>query len=322
MLNPSHALLAAFLAIVATPAVSQRPAPAPSKAVQEPQSQSRKGEDSAAKRQDVTPPPASAHQPVPTPPAEPQAREDPEHRRDYTSSEWWLVYLTGALVFMTTCLAIYTARLWNATKGLGNDARDTAARQAGETQESLRISRKSADVAEQALVRTERAFVYPQDIRATSYIKQADQPIEWSFEVMWVNSGKSPTRDLRLGVSGHLRQADLPEDNSFRIPDDNVVKALIGPGATVGSDWFHVPGGRLRSVQEGTWFLYVWGCARYRDVFDGTPEHVTKFCYKIGVLGDPMRPAGPDNVVQFTRKFYARHNCTDEDCEEQNEGAT
>src|SRR5258706_4311038 len=56
------------------------------------------------------------------------------------SHDWWLVLLTGALVFVTAGLAIYTARLWQSTKS-------SADRQSAEMQSALAIARSSADAA-------------------------------------------------------------------------------------------------------------------------------------------------------------------------------
>lgn len=79
-----------------------------------------------------------------------------EKPHDYSSSEWWLVYLTGALALITCALAIYTAMLWKATVDLGRDARETSARQASEMQDSLKASRDSI----KAIQALERAHVY------------------------------------------------------------------------------------------------------------------------------------------------------------------
>jgi hypothetical protein len=78
---------------------------------------------------------------------EPEPTKEHENARSYTSSEWWLVYITSALVLATVGLMIYTARLWGATESLAKDAKQTAVRQASEMQDSLRISRAAADAA-------------------------------------------------------------------------------------------------------------------------------------------------------------------------------
>jgi hypothetical protein len=67
----------------------------------------------------------------------------------------------------------------------------------------------------------------------------------------------------------------------------------------------------FRAIKTGAAFGYVWGWARYKDVFEDT-ERVTKFCNRVEPSGD-LRPTGTGEVHI---KFYgeARHNCYDEGC--------
>lgn len=76
-----------------------------------------------------------------------EATDITERRHDYTNGEWWLVYLTGALAFVTFLLALYTGKLYRATVRLGEDAKKTSDRQETEMRESLAISKQSADAA-------------------------------------------------------------------------------------------------------------------------------------------------------------------------------
>ncbi len=68
-------------------------------------------------------------------------------RNDYSSSEWWLVYLTGFLSAVTAALAVYTAKLCGATVRVANDAKSTSERQAEETQQALALTKKQISLA-------------------------------------------------------------------------------------------------------------------------------------------------------------------------------
>ena len=46
----------------------------------------------------------------------PEPSKEHEQTRDYTSSEWWLVYVTAILTVVTLVLAIFTGNLWASTK--------------------------------------------------------------------------------------------------------------------------------------------------------------------------------------------------------------
>lgn len=99
------------------------------------------------------------------PPAigDPEAPKEHHEARDYTSAEWWLVYITGALVLSTIGLMIYTARLWRETKNLARDAKMTSIQQAKDTEEALRIADESADAASttaKMMVASQRPYIY------------------------------------------------------------------------------------------------------------------------------------------------------------------
>jgi hypothetical protein len=52
----------------------------------------------------------------------------------------------------------------------------------------------------------------------------------------------------------------------------------------------------LMAAQERRKFLYIWGRVDYRDIFDETPDHVTKFLVQIkGFRGDVTKGLGREN---------------------------
>src|SRR5437868_5866881 len=104
-------------------AQSQVPSPTPTEAEQKNQTQTKdEGQSTDANQRGTESPPLVIKV---------------EKTRDYTSSEWWLVYITGALVLATCGLIIYTARLWGATKSIVDDSKKTAAQQATDMKTSL-----------------------------------------------------------------------------------------------------------------------------------------------------------------------------------------
>ena len=68
-------------------------------------------------------------------------------------------------------------------------------------------------------------------------------------------------------------------------------------------------------AQNGRKFIYLWGWAKYFDVFPRTPEHITRFCWLILVAGDPLsfNPAQP-NSTTFATANHIEGNCADEEC--------
>jgi hypothetical protein len=59
-------------------------------------------------------------------------------------------------------------------------------------------------------------------------------------------------------------------------------------------------------------YIYLWGWVRYRDVFPGTPKHISKFCWYLMFQGDPFAfvpntqgPPGTPGTLTFT---YVQHS--------------
>jgi hypothetical protein len=84
----------------------------------------------------------------------------------------------------------------------------------------------------------------------------------------------------------------------------------------IASTVYDIVGKDLVAVSEGRKHFYVWGIAKYRDVFPDTPERITKFCCFIeNVSGNPLKSYNTTtNPVDIRLPFYRKHNCADEDC--------
>lgn len=249
----------------------------------------------------IRPNSASDRPPAMTSPAPAQPKTEGEHAagHDYTSSEWWLVYLTGALVAVTSGLAIYTALLWRATVSLGRDAKSTSDRQAAQMNESLAVSRessaaamKSAKTAELALVNLERPYVFI-DFGSTGFIDGAVRTgsgrIHVTFRTTYYmvpfsfrNYGKT------AGVLKELyaRFVATPKGElPLHIDRRSVTGDLLASGWTVlGADPAifrrdladDVGLDRMAAILEGKQDLHLIGFIRYQDLFGRM--HVTGFC--------------------------------------------
>lgn len=243
---------------------------------------------------------------------EAKERERVAHNdRQKEKSDADLVAYTQELAFFTKGLFIATVILAIATVGLGV----FAFFQSRDTKASVAEAKRAADIAEDSLVKLQRAFVSVQQIRHVSHLDPGIGKIWWSFHVIWENSGASPTRNLRFFVSRYLEDTDIPPDFKFDPMQTARPVTFLGPKATTSSAEIAVTGDELAAVQSGTKFLYLWGRTDYRDVFAKTPDHVTKFLLRIGLRGDPTKPWDQNsNALEIIYTNQPRHNCADEDC--------
>lgn len=167
--------------------------------------------------------------------------------------------------------------------------------------ESNRINRE-------ALVSVQRAFVFPKDPSAGALRDAKGNITLLSFRIVWENSGSTSTKDLTVNINSNTFDAppegDMFPDNPSRLD----TPLVIGPKAIIYSDPAVIQGEELKAVRDGKKLLFVWGRARYKDLFVDTKVHRTRFAYKI---------AWNNNARAFAISMHNKFNCADEECDRQ-----
>ncbi len=229
--------------------------------------------------------------------AQEKQHEDNEART--TTATENLVKETNRLVLVTSVLAAFTALLFGATVWLARDARRTSDRQAGETQESLGLSRTAANAAKDsadAAVKAVMPVLAPLIIswEGIHPLDASDTPITYDANVHFVfeNYGKTP------GIIRQVR-ADLflTEMDQFPLVDFEKLTLLnyqvLVPGDTRGQTALTAAVDYKRAITlnptelsellaEATGryrrFALI-GQVIYDDFFD--TRHTRRFCIKI-----------------------------------------
>jgi hypothetical protein len=165
-------------------------------------------------------------------------------------------------------------------------------------------------------VASDRAYVHFAGCRWISHRANDDSPVFWRIRPIWINGGNTPPRNLHIHTYHEIFDAPLPPDYPFTPVEAPDTPALLPPKGTLEGAWRDVWGSELVAVKQGIKYYYIWGTARYRDVFPDTPERVTKFCVFAGnIMGDPVMPWNEQtNKMDIAFGSYNRHNCADEDC--------
>jgi len=251
---------------------------------------------------------------VPAQKGEAEAAQDARDRQEKAEAEKTKAELDRKLVDFNSDLAYYTKILaWVAgLQFLALFGQLIVLRLA------FRESRRAGDIARDAMVASNRAYVHYDGCRWISHWHVDDGHIFWRMRPRWINSGNTPTRKLNVHVRYEFRDDPLPANFAFAAEHDaNPVPATIAPKGVIESAPFDIDGSALVAVREGRKHFYVWGIARYNDVFTGTPRYVTKFCVEAGnITGDPEQYwDDTDNPVGIMFGTYGSHNCADEDCE-------
>jgi hypothetical protein len=170
----------------------------------------------------------------------------------------------------------------------------------------------AASTAKEALVSVQRAYVnFSTAIEPRGFIVNG-KVTSWEFTVPFENSGDTPTKGMTMRIHLHLSKDKIPEDFTYPTAEGRDPLIALGPKGKTGTGPVGgVTSEALKNVQAGKEHLYIYGWSKYMDVFDSTPEHITKFCYELTEWGGS--PFSTQNHPTFW-SMCPHHNCTDEDC--------
>jgi hypothetical protein len=194
-------------------------------------------------------------------------------------------------------------------------------KQSVEMQASIAVAKESAYAAKKSsdsLISSERAFVSVHQPWWAA-IPRIGGGHDYIFGVRWINGGNTPTKGMKTYTDNYLSETKMPDDFVFPNDAPHIATAFLAPKCNpiIGHRTPKengIPDRTIAAVQAGTKFLYIFGWAKYFDVFPGTPERVTRFCYMILVNGDPFQPRSNGFGINFP--IYERYNCADDGCEE------
>ena len=216
-------------------------------------------------------------------------------------------------------ICLYRKQLEQLTKQTGDthDLAVSAGAQATQALAQAKATRDLARTSNDALVSVQRAFVFP-SVTFTPIYKAGKTALE-SLEInpVWGNSGDTPTRGFTMHASELYSIAELPK--SFDFPDlwdvgDEQVPtpAVIGPKSAVGGHAIFVPLAMEEILADKRQHLYLWGWARYNDVFPKTQSHITKYCWDVNI----RRVSSENGNETFLSNTNAcrRNNCYDDEC--------
>jgi hypothetical protein len=229
----------------------------------------------------------------------------------------WERTTTDPVAFFTFVLSISTIGLWIVTwRASASQARDMKA--------SIAAAEKSGEIARDAMIAGERAFVFTTGATPYWELDQAGL-YNWRFRPSWKNSGDTPTKNMTMHTECMLRDSVLPVGFDFDYTTTETGTALIPPNTSAGGGLaprYPAPAitpQDILDVQAGKKFLYFMGWAKYFDVFPGTPQHITRFCWQLMPLGNPLAydpTVSPQNLT-FPNIYHTEGNCADDECEAQ-----
>ncbi len=187
------------------------------------------------------------------------------------------------------------------------------------TGKQAKLTKAAAEIARDALVVGNGAFVFVPDIRWNWHTEPSDLEGDiafYTFRPIWQNSGNTQTKNMVTMIAAEFRTSALPLDFDFTAAPNITPPALIGPRSSiVGGSEHPFSVANMEDIAAGRMFLYLWGWAKYQDIFPNTPAHITRYCCQVQAGGNlRSRPVQgkPGPFIDFI--VHPRGNCADDEC--------
>ncbi|HEY5213809.1 MAG TPA: hypothetical protein VIJ38_12400 [Acidobacteriaceae bacterium] len=199
------------------------------------------------------------------------------------------------------------------------DVADQALVQAKEAKISADAARSAAETARDALIQVQRAFVFATHLDGVR-IQDPKNPTQISsldFSITWENSGTTPTRDMKSHLNWLIRNTPLPDDFTYPdFGDEQPSPIALGPKTVGHTTPISIPAADISKIMNHQELFYIWGWARYRDIFPKTKPHITRFCTEItGFQGNPLLSDPGSLSTPMTQN--CANTCYDEECKTQ-----
>lgn len=183
-------------------------------------------------------------------------------------------------------------------------------------QEGLKETKRLADTTHEALTKLERPFIFVSRID-WRWRRDANRDGKWIYTIHPIleNSGNTPTKDLEISIAYKLCNEPMPA-NIVDVEFPNAERASVSPKGTLGLAYGVISDEDLLAIQKKEKYFYVIGKIVYRDNFEGTSLHNTRFCRHIStVFGNPLSPPLMDgdtlNKVELRFVFHSTYNDVD-----------
>jgi hypothetical protein len=161
------------------------------------------------------------------------------------------------------------------------------------TEQAAKAAKDSAITAQTSLIKLQSASVFVPDMDSNwhpDWGKGRKGKFWWHFRPILENAGSTQTKDMTTRVMFEFRDTALPKDFTFPLNKEGFPGIIPPHGLVYGGSSF-LTQEQMIQIQKGQKFFYIYGTVTYRDIFDGTPIHTTKFCRQVDdLLGDFAHP--------------------------------
>jgi len=189
----------------------------------------------------------------------------------------------GIVAVASLIIAFFTITLWRSTDEM----------------------KKVTQAVHEATIAGQRAYV---SVFSPHYELQLDSEhrvIGLRLRVTWKNSGTTPASPT-VAMIGATWVSSVDQFEFGRIAQEGIKEPIVlGPGAEIQSGTVDISAVHVLANIKGEGHQFLWGWARYRDIFPDSAVHVVEFCFRVNIE-DKLGPTPFSGRVTFS--FHGEHN--------------
>jgi hypothetical protein len=125
---------------------------------------------------------------------------------------------------------------------------------------------------------------------------------------------------LTISVSCDVFNHELPDDFEFTYDEMKDISMMIGPKANIVIQAIEFPETYIDTLDDiakiylrDIYKVYMWGEAKYFDIFNGTSQHSTRFCVELFFTEEIEFISNikirKEPIISFN--YYKKHNYAD-----------
>lgn len=180
------------------------------------------------------------------------------------------------------------------------------------SEEAAESARRSAEAAEKTVwvihdtaMRHTRPYVTVKEF-LQGPIRDAQQHLHgWVFQIVWQNSGATPTRGFRYWAVLRQFEQQLPDDFDFAAPvAAEYAGGELGAHSTVTSGTLYISQQEAAQLHAGARKVLLYGQAVYSDIAAESAGRETRFGVELVAVNEP----NGTHAMPFTFKYHPVHN--------------
>lgn len=180
------------------------------------------------------------------------------------------------------------------------------------SEEAAEAARRSAEAAEKTVwvihdtaMRHTRPYVTVKEF-LQGPVRDAQQHLHgWVFQIVWQNSGATPTRGFRYWAVLRQFEQQLPGDFDFAPPvSAEFAGGELGAHSTVTSGTLFISQPEATQLHAGARKVLLYGQAVYSDIAQESASRESRFAVELVAVNEP----NGTHAMPFTFKYHPAHN--------------